>query len=67
MIAFVSNYKNLATPVQGAAQLNFNIGIYVRDRQVNGPELTLSDLVAWQSATLEIAKTTPGGVLFVGY
>jgi Tol biopolymer transport system component len=67
MIAFVSNYKNLATPVQGAAQLNFNIGIYVRDRQVNGPELTLSDLVAGQSATLEIAKTTPGGVLFVGY
>lgn len=67
MIVFVSNYKNLAIPVQGAAELNFNIGIYVRDRQVNGPELGLSDLVAGQTATLKIDQATPGGVLFVGY
>lgn len=67
VVVFDSTYKNLATPVSATALLDVSTGIYIRERQVDGPALTLTNLIAGQTATLAIANATPSGPLFVGY
>jgi hypothetical protein len=67
VVVFDSTYKNLATPVSPTALLDVSSGVYIRERQVDGPGLTLTNLVAGQTASLAIANATPSGPLFVGY
>jgi len=60
-LVYESNYENLVQPTSG-----MNYGIYLLDRQTDGPQLTVTNLVSGGTATMTVTGCVPSGAVLVG-
>lgn len=65
-LVFHSSYRNLANPMAPFSIFDTDIATFVRDRNVDGPNLRLEALTAGGTATLFVEGATPSGALLVG-
>ncbi|MDF1799153.1 MAG: hypothetical protein P1V81_08260 [Planctomycetota bacterium] len=60
-LVYESNFENLVQPTSGTS-----FGIYLLDRQTDGPQLTVTNLVSTGTATMTVTGCVPNGAVLVG-